>query len=113
MNRSDVGMADLYLFPERKAVADFTFPHLYDKICFMVSKPVSLPSFLSLVTPLKPMTWLAFIMSVLVILVIVKNFPKTHELDSNPQNDTGDWINVGFVIQIILDYSSSYLKHVR
>ena len=29
MNRSDVGWADLYLFPQRKAVADFTFPHMY------------------------------------------------------------------------------------
>ena len=113
MNRSDVGMADLYLFPERKAVADFTFPHLYDKICFMVSKPEPLPSFLSLVNPLEPMTWLAFIMSVLVVLVIVKNFPKSLDFGSNTQNPAEDWVNVGFVIQIILDYSSSYLKHVR
>ena len=88
MNRSDVGMADMYLFPERKAVADFTFPHLQDTICFMVSKPVPMPSFLSLVIPLEPMTWLAFIITVLVTLVIVKNFPKSLELGLNPQNNT-------------------------
>ena len=107
MNRSDVGWADLYLFPERKAVADFTFPHLYDTICFMVSKPVPLPNFWSLIIPLQPMTWMSFLLTVLITLIIVKYFPNR-----NYDQKDNLW-SVGFVIHIILDYSSSYLKHVK
>ena len=115
MNRSDIGMADLYLFPERKAVADFTFPHLYDTVCFMASKPVNLPNLWSLIIPLQPMTWLGFVLTVLLTLVIVKNFPKSIADNSKHQadNDEQNWMNVGFVIHIILDYSSSYLKKIR
>ena len=114
MNRSDIGWADLYLFPERKAVADFTFPHLSDSVCFMASKPVNLPNLWSLIIPLQPMTWLGFLLTVLFTMVIVKNFPKSLADNSKEaDNDKENWVNVGFVIHIILDYSSSYLKTIR
>ena len=80
----------------------------------MISKPVPLQHFWSLIIPLQPMTWLGFVLTVLVTLIIVKNFPAK-SFDSDIENiGSEDWLGgVGFVIHIILDYSSSYLKHVR
>ena len=79
----------------------------------MISKPVPLQHFWSLIIPLQPMTWLGFVLTVLVTLIIVKNFPEK-SFDSDAENNRAeDWLGVGFVIHIILDYSSSYLKHVR
>ena len=79
----------------------------------MISKPVPLQHFWSLIIPLEPMTWLGFILTVLVTLIIVKNFPEK-SFDSDIENyKAEEWLGVGFVIHIILDYSSSYLKHVR
>ena len=80
----------------------------------MISKPVPLPHFWSLIIPLEPLTWLGFVLTVLVTLIIVKNFPaKSFDSDIIEDKRAEDWLGVGFVIHIILDYSSSYLKHVR
>jgi ABC-type amino acid transport substrate-binding protein len=36
-DRTDVAWADMYLLAERLSSIDYTYPHLYDRVCFMVS----------------------------------------------------------------------------
>ena len=46
------------------------FSSRYDTICFMISKPVPLQHFWSLIIPLEPMTWLGFILTGMAVRVM-------------------------------------------
>ena len=104
-NRTDIAWADLYLFPERSQIADFTYPHFFDSVCFLVTKPPDLPKFLSIVTPFDSFTWISFIVTLIMALPVASIFSY---MNNGSKTD-----GIATVLHVTLGYTSPYLTYMK
>jgi hypothetical protein len=64
---SDLAWADLFIVEDRKKYIDYTTQYMSEYACFMLQKPPPLPGWLSVVLPFGPFTWLAVLITIVVV----------------------------------------------
>ena len=104
-DRTDIAFADLYLLPKRSKIVDFTYPHFFDSVCFMVSKPSPMPKFLSVIIPLDSITWLLFGITLILALLIGYVFCFVHNESRIKAYD--------MILRVVFEHSSKYVAKFK
>ena len=98
----------LFILYDRLSIIAFSQPFDFDYDCFLISKPLPLPQYVALIKPFHVNTWLAFLLTLIILIVLMLAYGKWH-----PRPEVKGSRVILYMVSIALDESHDLTLHVK